>query len=270
MRNRHTVAMFTAFAVALTACSDANEPSLSSEAELTDDAIVVAGDIIADDVGELILNENFAGLPAAAPGFGLFGSPAGSPPGVTVTRSRICYDANDAVQAQCDDLTTSYIEIAMTLDGSFSRQGSGPRGSHSMQRVTHRARALTISGLLGTETSRTHDGHGTSADTTTITVTQAGNDATMTRKMSETALDSVKAVVFNLPRANNPWPVSGQIVRVAQGTAEVTVGDRTDTRSYSRRIVVTFPADAQGNVAIEVNGRSCTLNLVTKAITNCS
>jgi hypothetical protein len=35
-------------------------------------------------------------------------------------------------------------------------------------------------------------------------------------------------------------------------------------------VSVTFPADSQGNVTITINNKTCTLNLVTRTITNCS
>lgn len=251
-------------ALALAACSDATQPALISDAELTADLVTSAGDAIADQVGELVNTEIFAGLGGAAPQT----SPPGFPPGVTVNRSRTCYDAADQPQAQCDDQTTSYIVFMLTMDGSFSRSVTGPRGSFTLDRTIHRDHNLTISGLLGTETSRTHEGHGASSDTTEFTAT--GNEGgSMSRTLKESALDSVQAIVFNLPRATNPWPVSGSIVRRMTGEATITNGTRTETRSFDRRVVVTFPADAQGNVQIQINAQVCTLNLVTHTVSNC-
>jgi hypothetical protein len=254
-----------AAAAALTACSDSTNPTLAeSDAQLTADVAASAGDAIATDVGEMIINEGFAGLPAATLSFDLFGAP----PGVSVTRSRTCYDDQDQVQAQCDSLTTSYIVFTMTLDGSFSRAHDGPRGSETMSVAVHRARTLTVSGLLGHETSRQHDGDGASSDTTEYSGTFG--DVTITRTLTVAALDSVQAVVFDLPRLTNPWPVSGTIVRNVSGTVTVTGGANEGTRSFTRRISVVFPADAQGNVTLYVNNNTCTLNLVTHAVTNCT
>jgi len=241
-----------AAAAALTACSDSNSPTLAeTDAQLTADVAATAGDAIATDVGEMITNEGYAGLPSAAPSFSLFGAP----PGVSVTRSRTCYDGQDQVQAQCDLLTTSYIVFTMTLDGSFSRTYDGPRGSETMSVAVHRA-------------SRQHDGDGASSDTTEYSGTFG--DVTITRTLTLAGLDSVQAVVFNLPRSTNPWPVSGTIVRNVSGTVTVTGGPNEGSRSFTRRISVVFPADAQGNVTLYVNNSTCTLNLVTHVVTNCT
>jgi hypothetical protein len=247
---------------AAVACSDANDPSLVSDADINADLMVAAGDAIVDDVAALIGNEVFSGLPAGAPGMG-----AHDPAEVTITRSRTCY-ADNVAQDACDALTTDSIVLTMTMDGSVSRQATGPRGTFTMNRAIHRARNLTISGLEGTETSRTHNGSGTSADTTQFSSAPADGIG-VTRHFGETSVDSIQQIVFNLPRSTNPWPASGQIVRVAEGTATFTLGARTETRTFSRRIVVTFPADAQGNVTIQINSQTCTLNLVTRIVSNC-
>lgn len=259
-----TLAALTA--AALVACSDANTPSLLSDQDLTEDLATTSGDAIATNVANLIANEQFAGLPGA------LSSVDGSadPTDLTVVRSRTCYDG-DAVQDQCDALTTDSVVIIMSVDGSFSRQFTGRRGTELLERAVHSDHRLTISGLDGTETSRTHDGAGASDDTTTITRIAGGDEEpNFIRTLVESSLDSVQSIVFDLPRATNPWPTSGSIVRRVSGEVTVTLGDRTETRSFSRRIQVTFPADAQGNVTIQINDQTCTLNLVTRAITNCT
>lgn len=238
-------------AVAFAACDDATQPSVLSDASLERDLAASSGDAIATEVLNLLGNEVFSGLPGA-PSFGLFGL---NPPDLTVSRTRTCYDAQGNVQSQCDQLTTASMRIQVTIGGT--------RIGDRFTAAVHRSRDLTISGLLGQETSRTHDGVGTSNDTVTFT------GDSLTRLAAESAVDSVIAVVFNLPRATNPWPVSGRIVRVVNATITVT-GVRNETRTISRRIEVIFPPDAQGNVPIRVGEKTCTLNLVTRRVTNCS
>ena len=128
----------------------------------------------------------------------------------------------------------------------------------------HRTRNMLTSGLLGQETSRTHNGVGTSNDATTIT--REGR----TRKVEESSTDATVNVVFNLPHETNPWPVSGQIIRNVNATITVTSRDHAETRTISRRIVVTFPPDAQGNVTVQIGSVTCTFNLVTRRVANCS
>ena len=250
--------------VGLAACNDATNPvsQVISDVQLNSDVVTTSGDAIANYVGEFIINEAFAGLPASvAPSFDLFGSP----PGVTVTRSRTCFDAQGQQQAQCDPITTASVLLTMTIDGSFTRVVQTPAGAtDTLTASIHRARSLTISGLAGTETSRTHNGTGSSNDTTVF------KNATLMRTMTEASLDSVQNVVFNLPHASNPWPVSGKIVRSVSGKVVVVGGEHSGERSFTRRIEVDFPADAQGNVVIKINDKTCNLNLVTHRVTNCS
>lgn len=108
-----------------------------------------------------------------------------------------------------------------------------------------------------------HTNIGVAHDTTTFT------DGEFTRKLSETALDSVKALTFNLPRTSSPWPVSGSIVRRSAATVAITKGEESLSRDIAHRIEVVFPADAQGNVALNIDSKTCQLNLVTRAVTNC-
>jgi len=251
MRTNSTLRLLlAATAIGVTACTEATTPNLISDAQVNADVAASSGDAIATDVAGLIANEAFAGMPSAP--VDLFASP----PGVTETRSRTCFDAQDVQQAQCDAQTTAKVVLHWTLDG-------GRAGDHFSASI-HRVRDLTITGLAGTETSRTHNGVGTSNDTTTFTGERG------TRTSAESAIDSVNNIVFNLPHATNPWPVSGSVVR--RLTLHITVeGDNvSETRDVSRRVEVTFPADAQGNVTINVNGKTCTLNLVTRAVVNCS
>jgi len=242
--------LLAAAAIGVTACTDATTPNLISDSQVSADVAASSGDAIATDIAGLIANEAFAGMPSAPAG--LFASP----PGVSETRSRTCFDAQDVQQQQCDDQTTAKVVLHWTLDG-------GRAGDHFSASI-HRIRDLTISGLAGTETSRTHDGVGTSNDTTVF----AGER--ITRTSVESAIDSVKSIVFNLPHATNPWPVSGSVVR--RLTLHITVeGDNvSESRDANRRVEVIFPADAQGNVTINVNDKTCTLNLVTRAVVNCS
>ena len=248
--------------LAATACSDATSNSLTSDSELTADLFATAGDAMAADVQELLQNEIFVGaaLPNSSSPVPLF-----TPPSWNVVRTRTCYDAQQQQQAQCDAATTASIVLTVAIDGSVERQHSGPRGSETIVIAVHRDRQLTISGLAGTETFRVHDGFGSSTDTSTFSGTHDG--VSHLRVIREASNDTAEAVRFNLPHSTNPWPVSGRIIRNSAGTIDVTVGDRHGTRSFTRRVVVTFPADNQGNVPITINDRTCTLNLVNRTVT---
>lgn len=266
-----THAAVLALLAGLGACSSDNTVAPATSSLLNDqlvnnDVAVSSGDAIVTDIGQMVANEVFAGMAPAA-SFDLFGSPLG----LNVSRSKTCYDQNDQVQAQCNDTTTSYIVFHLQLDGSFSGAFTGPEGTDTMSAVVHRLRDLTISGLLGHETSRTHDGVGSAHDTTDFVGIH--ETRTLRRHKDENALDSVISVVFDLPHASNPWPVSGKIVRYVDGTVSLQVNDSTWTRSFNRRVEVDFPPDNQANVTLTITygstTKTCLLNLVTRRVTGC-
>lgn len=257
MTRTRTIHLAMAALVGLAACTkDSTSPSsLVNDAQVVTDVATTAGDAIAADVGTMIGNEIATALPAPGIAFDLFGAQADS---IAVTRTKTCYDVSNAVVANCLPLSSvRSIVFHVTLDGT--RSGTG------FTAVVHRTRDWTLTRLFtaSTETARQHDGVGTSHDTSVVTT------ATVTRTHAAATLDSTLAVVFDLPRASNPWPVSGKMVR--RVTVHVTFANATaqGTRDYSKRVEVDFPADAQGNVTLLIDAKTCTLNLVTHAVTNC-
>lgn len=237
----------TAVALALAACAESTSPALITDQEIETDVATTSGEAIALEVQNMIGSE--MGL-----GFGPAGAPADSH--VTVTRRRTCFDAAGNVQAQCDALTTAKVVVHVAVDDTISRD--------NFTAYIHRVRDDTVSGLEGTETFRVHNGVGTSNDTTRFTGERG------TRTARESASDSVVNIRFNLPRSTNPWPASGSIIRNVSGTVTFTGTNETATRAFTRRVAVTFPADNQGNVTIQINDRTCNLNLVTRRVTSCS
>ena len=249
--SRLTYALVAAAAVAgLAACTDSNAPSDLTDNQLAADLASSSGDAIAMDVVQAIANEQFGGF-AGAPGLNASVAAALDTSNVTVVRTRTCYDAQNNV-VQCGQGTVS-MRITMQMDGTVQRGGFSGN--------IHRTRDMTITGLGPNSTTRRHNGVGTSNDTTTFTGDRG------TRNAAESAVDSIVNLVFQLPHSSNPWPVSGQIIRNVNATITLTRTDGTsETRTISRRVVVTFPADAQGNVSIQVGDLSCTLNLVTHRV----
>lgn len=228
----------------LAACTDVNAPSDLTDTQIAADLAQSSGDAIATDITQAIQNEgSFAGAPALnAAGM------AQDTSALTVVRTRTCYDAQHAV-VQCGPGAVS-MRVTATIDGTVQRD--------NFTGIIHRTRDMTISGLGANSTTRTHNGFGTSNDTTTFTGSRG------TRHAEESTSDSVVNLVFQLPHSSNPWPISGQIIRNVDATITLTRADNTTvTRIIDRRVVVTFPADAQGNVAIQVGDLSCSLNLVT-------
>jgi hypothetical protein len=249
-RMRLALATLAAVTVAgLAACSDSTAPSSVSDTSLATDLASSAGDAIATDVTEMIGNEQFGGLNAAT-----LAAAAADTSTFTRTRTRTCYDAQGNV-VTCGQGLTASIVVTLQLDGT--RIGDG------FTAIVHRQRHDSISGLDSGSTQRTHNGFGSSRDTTSFT-----RDSTM-RTADIAAADTVADLVFQLPHASNPWPVSGQIIRNLNATFTVT-GAQNSTRTISRRVVVMFPADAEGNVQIQVGTLTCNLNLVTHKVTGCT
>jgi hypothetical protein len=238
----------------------ATDPSVFEDATVDADIAVSAGEAMAASIAEMIANEAAASLPLVAGG----GPTANA---TTVSRSRICYDAADAVVANCSPMSSvRKIVTNLTIDGT--REGTRPDAGGSWTGAVHRVMSDTTRRDFNTatppaEVSRTHSGVTTGNDTTTFV------QGDFTRKASEALRDTVKALKFNLPRASNPWPASGSIVRVTTVKVTVTKGTRSESRDLTRRVTITFPADAQGNVVLTVNETTCNLNLVTRRVTDC-
>lgn len=259
------LARFTAPAalviLTFSACSDpTGTDGLYDDAAVTLDVAASAGDAVASMIATMVANEAAAG---GEPEFA--GGPATTD--VAVTRSRTCYDANNAAMNSCMPFSAvRSILTAATINGTRSSSRTNASGSTvTWTGVVHRtSRDSTVRIFSGTtETARVHNDLGIVHDTTTFT------EGGFIRKVSESARDTVKAIRFNLPRSQNPYPVSGSIVRHDTVHVEVSRDGKSVSRDVIRTVEVLFPADAQGNVVLKVNGKTCNLNLVTRAVTNC-
>lgn len=248
--------------VAVAACERTTDPSLLNDSDITADIAASSGDAIAAALETLNGNQLAGALP--------YSTSAGDPTGsdVVVQRSRTCYDASGAVLT-CGQSGVRKIVTHVAIDGSRT----GTRTSQAGATVTfsgavHRVMDDTLTRVFNTaqppaETSRIHAGVSSGKDTTTFT------DGTISRTANEAFVDSVRAITFNLPRSSNPWPVLGSIVRNASINVTLTSATGTESRSVTRRTEVTFPADAQGNVVLKIDDKTCNLNLVTHRVTNC-
>ena len=259
-------------AIALAACGDSPTgvtASLYNDSTVTVDVATSAGDAAALAVETMAANETAAGasadLVAATAVFET--NPTNT---LTVTRERTCLDAAGAVVAACSPFTSvRKIATRVTFNGSRSKTETTTGGNaatwigavHRVSNDTLRRNFNTATPAV--ETSRTHTDMTVGHDTTTFA------EATNTRFMAEASHDSIKAVVFNLPRTSNPFPVSGSIVRVDSVHVAITKASKTETKDIVRVVTITFPPDAQGNVVLTVNGKICTLNLVTHKVSAC-
>ncbi len=201
-------------------------------------------------------------MPVQGTAFDLFGSSGAS---YTYARTRTCYDSTGTVVAGCSPMSSVRKVITnFTLTGTRSRTDTVTGGrivsfSGSINRVgTDTVLRVFASGI---ETQRVHSGLTTSHDTTSF------SSDSVSRTHDEAAVDSVRGVTWNLPRTMNPFPVSGYIVRVDTVHATFTSPTTTASRTVVKVVKITFPPDNQGNVTLTINGKTCSLNLVTHKVT---
>jgi hypothetical protein len=269
VRMNRVFPVIAAAAVSVMACEDnLSGGRLISDDELNNDIAASAGDAIASTIVTMEANEASGGLTGASVQYAVTAQNAQT---LDFERTRTCYDGSNAVVPNCSPLSSvRKIVTHVTIDGTRSgSHATRTGGTATWDGVVHRVADDTVvrnfnAAAPPVETSRTHSGVATGKDTTTV------SNGDITRVSSETSTDSIKAVTWNLPRSSNPFPVSGSIKRVLSASIEVTNGSRTETRAFNRTITVTFPADAQGNVVLQVNDRTCNLNLVTRVVSNCS
>jgi hypothetical protein len=250
------------------ACGDtAPDPAaaLFSDSTVTLDVAASSGDAIAKSVAGFSTNETTGGLSSAD-----FAGQTASGPSMTPTnetRTRTCLDANNAVVVNCSPIASvRKIITQFALDASRSNTTTTTGGtSATWTGSVHRSAIDSITRVFTqtTETSRVHNGNALAHDTTTF------NDATVNRKMVEVAHDSVKGVTFTVPRTANQYPSAGSIVRVDSVHVTVSKGELSITKDVVRTVSITFPADAQGNVVLKVNLKTCNLNLATGVVSAC-
>ena len=243
-----------------------NTPSVYNDSTLTADVASTSGDEVATSVETMIASEQTAALPGSALNLG---GPS-TDNSLSYARTRTCYDAAAVVVAGCKPLDSVRVIVThVAFDGSRSFSNSTTGGdSRSWSGAVHRVLDDTLTRNFNTatppvETSRTHSATGTAHDSTSFTAD------TIKRFEYEAAHDRINAVTWDLPHATNPFPVSGSIVRADTIHAVFTKGSVTQTKDVVRTVEVDFPADNQGNVVLKIDGKTCTLNLVTHAVVNC-
>ncbi|HEU4995525.1 MAG TPA: hypothetical protein VFT29_11935 [Gemmatimonadaceae bacterium] len=252
--------------IGLASCSDSTSVAsrLLPDSTVTADVAVSAGDALAQAVTNMMANEAFSSLSVAS------SAPAAVGSLYDFSRTRTCYDANDAVVANCQPLSAvrkivTHVLFSGSRSGTIETTGGTTK---TWTGAVHRESNDTLTRQFNTaqppvEISRTHNDVTTGHDTTTF------SEGDVSRLMAESTVDSIKSVLFELPHATHPWPSSGSIVRVVAVHVSFTKGAESGSRDKSLKVTVTFPADAQGNVPLTINDKTCTLNLVTHRVVNC-
>ncbi len=230
-------------ALGLVGCSDATSPDALDDA-LLEDVAVVAADATLEDIVVMSTPFTFAGTALAADGVGGYG-PDGTFSGA---RSRTFFDAQGNVQESYDPLTTASIEIEMELTREVSRE--------YWSASVHRTRSMTVSGLLGEETTRQWDGTGAEEISHSVHL----DDGTPRSRDMEGTFE-VSAVVVPAPGTSDThWPLSGTIHR----TVHVTVVNGPDG-DVERDVDVTVTFDGDATATAVVNGETFEIDLTARA-----
>lgn len=186
---------------------------------------------------------------------GWFECPPVTRNGLTVNRSFALFDGSGNPQSKYDAVTTAVIRIRTSVSGTtVTRDSSGTM-------TVSRSGDMTISGLEGQETSRTHNG--VEGGTVTIEATRNG----VKHRSTSTVADTTSSVVIPLRNSGNRWPLSGTVTH--SGTTTVTREDTGASRTWSVRRTITFNGTNLVPVVITRNGttRNCTLDLEARNLT---
>lgn len=249
------------------ACSDSTSLKnlIATDAVVTADVAASAGDAIAQGVADMMANESTGGL-AGIQSSNLVSAEALP----NYTRLRTCFNADGGVVANCSPIASvrkivTHVTIDGGRSGSSSTEGGVPK---TWSGAIHRIADDTVQRVFNTaqtpaETQRVHSAVASAHDTTTFT------EGASSRLAAETAHDTVKTLTWSLPRTTNPWPTSGKIIRAVAVHFVATRENKTETRDVTRVVEVDFPADAQGNVVLKINDKTCNLNLVNHSVTGC-
>ncbi len=258
MRHLTSIAIFAAVGLAA-ACSDSpTSPGSGVPATLNGDVASVAAAAVSEDI-EIMAGMN--GLPRSAilafrlpptdPGNlegCTFGGESWTCPrtrinGLDVVRTITFRNADGAGQEQYDAENTASIDVSVTVDGELAME--------HWTATIDRDRALTWTGLAGTETTRTVNGSGTEA------VTRARfNDSGTSRSYDIDGTFTIADVIMPVRGEGiDPWPISGTVTR----TYTVT---RSTGETITRIVVITFNGTSMPTAT--VNGEAFQIDLANR------
>lgn len=221
--------------LALGACDDTStDPGVVLD-DLDDDVALLAADAVQEDLDVMNTVVPLGGALALADNVSEF----------TRTRTVTFFDVDGLEQDAYDALATESIHSILELSGERSRDG--------VEFTVERYRDMWVTGLAGEETQRTWNGEG-SEDRSRIRI----QDGATVRSYTFSGDFLIDDVVRALPRAENPWPLSGTVTRSL--TIEVTT--ENGTRTVNREVVVTF--DGTSTATISVNGELYDLDLASR------
>lgn len=167
--------------------------------------------------------------------------------GLTMSSSAAFFDASGAAMPHYNDTTTASANFQLSVAGVRTTT----EGADTISRV----RNMTVTNLLGHETSRIWNGAGARND--------AGYRSDTARTRTYHTADSVTFanVAVSLPRSTHPWPMSGTVTRRINGSGSVVRSGVTRTFTMSKTVTITF--NGTRFVPMMVGTTTFTLDLYT-------
>ena len=232
--------------LALGGCAEeATAPNLLDDA-LTYHAAIIAADATLEDLALARAPLNFEPGAYLAPG----SAPAGRPGGgmgvggpLSGTRSVTFFDEGGTEQPGYDALTTASIRYVLDVAGDVKR------GAWSGS--VARTRTMTVSGLLGEEKTRIHDGTGTEKVDRSRTLDD-GSGATF----SLAGTFAHVGVEVPVPGSESRYPLRGTVTRTLK--VAVVNGPKGDV---SRDVTVVITFDGDNTATAIVNGEAHEIDL---------
>ncbi|HUO52668.1 MAG TPA: hypothetical protein VMT93_09120 [Gemmatimonadaceae bacterium] len=173
--------------------------------------------------------------------------------GLTVQRSIRFWEGTSLGLAWSPTLTDS-VNHYWTVNGSFN-----PPADTGKTFTVHDTSAATMTVLRPEGSQPRHSWTG--AGNRHESVDWSEQDGA--RNFTHTGRDTVAAVLFQMPRSSNPYPLSGSIIR---NVNETFTGPNV-TVSRTRRIVVTF--NGSSTAQLQDGTVVCDLDLTTGNVSNC-
>ncbi len=227
------------------ACDDVGtEPDAIDDAALRADVALVAADGVFEDLSVMLAP---AALSMAGGGPDLVSY--GGQGSYTFSKDVTFYAEDGSEQNEYDDLLTASIHVVWALERS--------REHTFWSADIQRNREMTVTGLLGEETERTWNGEA-DAD---VFRSRHKDEATRTYDMEMEATHT--DVVRGVPRADNPWPLSGTIVR--QVHVIVMEGDEV---IGERDVTATITFNGTQFVLMNVDGDEFEIDLAERGVRN--
>ncbi len=241
------------------------------DALITADVATMTADATTEDVDVMAAMDGDIGVLISAPMMqGMFFTPPGGPRmggctfaggqfscppttrnGLNITRTVEFKDTAGATQSAYDAALTASIHVTSTVSGDVTH---GPWSA-----TIARHRDFMITGLAGTETTRTVNGTG--SETVSRSRVTATNE---TRTYDLTGSSTVTDVVVPVRGDGiDPWPLSGTIHRTY--TVTRTSGANPG-QTVTRTVVITFNGTATPTAT--VNGEPFTLDLAHRTATH--